>query len=139
MKKRILIGLTCALAVLISLCTIFLPQNKEVTDSLKTIQNVVINEIATYEMTDKEVEELPTTEIVEQTEEDEKNIEEQEVEDEAFELQGEIAYEGDRARTWDITLGDYKGLTYYSQIDSRWKNNLYTSVGNTSQTIVQRW
>ena len=135
MKKRILIGLTCALAVLISLCTIFLPQNKEVTDSLKTIQNVVINEIATYEMTDKEVEELPTTEIVEQTEEDEKNIEEQEVEDEAFELQGEIAYEGDRARTWDITLGDYKGLTYYSQIDSRWKNNLYTSVGNTSQTI----
>ncbi len=135
MKKRILIGLTCALAVLISLCTIFLPQNKEVTDSLKIIQNAVNNEIATYEMTDEEVQELPTTEIEEASIEDEEAIEEQEVEDEAFELQGEIAYEGDRARTWDITLGDYKGLTYYSQIDSRWKNNLYTSVGNTSQTI----
>lgn len=135
MKKKILIGLTCALAVLISLCTIFLPQNKEVTDSLKTIQNVVNNEISTYEMSEKEVDELPTTEIIEQTEEDEKNIEEQEVEDEAFELQGEIAYEGDRATTWDVELGDYKGLTYYSQIDNRWKNNLYTSTGNTSQTI----
>lgn len=135
MKKKILIGLSCTLAIIISLCTIFLPQNKEVTDSLKTIQNAVNNEITTYEMTDEEVEELPTTEIVEQTEEDEKNIEEQEVEDEAFELQGEIAYEGDRARTWNVELGDYKGLTYYSQIDSRWKNNLYTSIGNLSQTI----
>ena len=135
MKKKILIGLSCTLALIISLCTIFLPQNKEVTDSLKTIQNVVNNEIATYEMSEKEVDELPTTEIVEQTEADEASIEEQEVEDEAFELQGEIAYEGDRARSWDVTLGDYKGLTYYSQIDSRWKNNLYTSTGNSSQTI----
>lgn len=135
MKKKILIGLSCTLAVIISLCTIFLPQNKEVTDSLKTIQNVVNNEIATYEMTDEEVNELPTAEIVEQTEEDEKNIEEQEVENEDFELQGEIAYEGDRARSWNVELGDYKGLTYYSQIDNRWKNNLYTSTGNSSQTI----
>lgn len=135
MKKKILIGLTCALAIIISLCTIFLPQNSEVTNSLKTIQNVVNNEIATYEMTEKEVEELPTTEIVEQTEEDEASIEEQEVEDEAFEIQGEIAYEGDRARSWNVELGDYKGLTYYSQIDNRWKNNLYTSTGNSSQTI----
>ena len=135
MKKRILIGLTCALAVLISLCTIFLPQNKEVTDSLKIIQNAVNNEIATYEMTDEEVKELPTREIEEASIEDEEAIEEQEVEDEAFELQGEIAYEGDRATTWDVELGDYKGITYYSQIDSRWKNNLYTSTGNSSQTI----
>ena len=103
MKKKILIGLSCTLALIISLCTIFLPQNKEVTDSLKTIQNVVNNEIATYEMSEKEVDELPTTEIVEQTEADEASIEEQEVEDEAFELQGEIAYEGDRARSWDVT------------------------------------
>lgn len=113
-------------------------QNDDVNNAISTIQNVVMNEIEnieTYEMTEEEVSELPTTEIIEQTEEDEAAIEEQEVEDEAFELQGEIAYEGDRARSWNVELGDYKGLTYYSQIDSRWKNNLYTSIGNTSQTI----
>lgn len=76
-----------------------------------------------------------TTEIPELSEEDEKNLEEQEVEDEAFELQGNIAYEGDRARSWDVELGDYVGLTYYSQIDSRWKNLPYTSTNNPTQTI----
>lgn len=91
-------------------------------------------DIATYEMTEEEIESLPSTEIVEQTEEQE-NAQEQEVENEDFELQGEIAYEGDRAVTWDVELGDYKGLTYYSQIDSRWKDKMYSSVGNASQTI----
>lgn len=91
-------------------------------------------ELLTYEMTEEEIESLPSTEIVEQTEEQE-NAQEQEVENEDFELQGEIAYEGDRATTWDVELGDYKGLTYYSQIDTRWANKMYSSVGNTSQTI----
>ncbi len=134
MKKKILILIAIALAILSSLCAIFF-KNDDLNNSISTIQNVVMDEISTYEMTKEEVEELPTTEIVEQTEEDEKNIEEQEVENEAFELQGEIAYEGDRARSWNVELGDYKGLTYYSQIDNRWKNNLYTSTGNLSQTI----
>ncbi|MBP3463780.1 MAG: C39 family peptidase [Clostridia bacterium] len=135
MKKKILIIVSCILAVIICLCGIFIPDKPEIKESVQIIQNTINNEIATYEMTEKEVDELPTTEIVEQTEEDEKNIEEQEVEDEAFELQGEIAYEGDKARSWNVTLGDYKGLTYYSQIDSRWSNKMYSSVGNTSQTI----
>lgn len=78
-----------------------------------------VTDIATYEMTADEINNLATTEIIEQTEEQE-NAQEQEVEDEGFQLQGEIAYEGDRATTWDVELGDYKGLTYYSQIDSRW-------------------
>lgn len=90
-------------------------------------------DILKYEMTDKEIEELPSTEIIEQTEEQE-NTQEQEVEDEAFELQGEIAYEGD-TQYGDITLGDYIGLTYYSQIDSRWSSHPYTSIGDYSQTI----
>lgn len=91
-------------------------------------------QISTYEMSEDEIKELPSTEIVEQTEEQE-NAQEQEVEDEGFQLQGEIAYEGDRATTWDVELGDYKGLTYYSQIDSRWSSKMYSSVGNSSQTI----
>jgi len=91
--------------------------------------------ISTYEMTDKEIEELPTTEIKEQTEEQEKEIsKEQEVESEAFEEQGEIAYNG-TSEYPNVSLGNYKGLTYYSQIDGRWSSHLYTSVNNSSQTI----
>lgn len=95
-----------------------------------------VTDMATYEMTEEEIRELPSTEIKEQTEEQEKEVsKEQEVENEGFELQGEIAYEGDRARTWNVELGDYKGLTYYSQIDGRWSGKMYSSVGDRSQTI----
>lgn len=75
-----------------------------------------------------------TTEIPELTETDEEALEYQETESEAFELQGEIAYNGS-GEIPVISAGEYAGLTYYSQIDSRWKNKLYTSVGNSSQTI----
>lgn len=135
-KKIILIVTSCALAILGCLCGIFF-QNDELNNSIDTIQNVINNEIEnidTYEMTDNEVQELPSTEIVEQNEVDEQNLE-QEIEDESFELQGNIAYEGDRAISWNVTLGDYKGLTYYSQLDSRWKNKMYSSIGNRNQTI----
>lgn len=75
-----------------------------------------------------------TKEIPEAYVEDEKTLEEQEVEDEGFELQGEIAYNGS-SELPSVSLGQYTGLTYYSQIDSRWKNKLYTSTGNSSQTM----
>ena len=84
-------------------------------------------------MSDEDVANLATTEIIEQTEEQEKATE-QEVEDESFKLQGEVAYEG-TSEYPQISLGDYKGLTYYSQIDSRWANKMYSSVGNSNQTI----
>lgn len=68
---------------------------------------------------------------------DEIALENQEVkvEAEGFKLQGEVAYESGENINPKISLGDYAGLTYYSQIDYRWKNNLYTSVNNSSQTI----
>lgn len=75
-----------------------------------------------------------TKEIPEAYIEDEKTLEEQEVEDEGFELQGEIAYNGS-SELPNVQLGQYTGLTYYLQIDSRWKNKLYTSTGNKSQTM----
>ena len=114
----------------------FYQANKE-SSTEEIVQNAV-NEvkdyITTYNMTQEEIKELPSTEIQEQTIEDEQN-QEQEVENEGFELQGEIAYEGDRAVSWNVELGDYIGLTYYSQIDSRWSNKMYSSVGDSSQTI----
>lgn len=80
------------------------------------------------------VENQSTTEIPELTIEDEEALEYQETEKEAFELQGEIAYNG-TAEIPKIEVGEYAGLTYYSQIDSRWKNKLYTSTGDKTQTI----
>lgn len=125
--------MSCILAVIICLLSIFVPNNKNLIESTQTIQNAVNNEIDTYEMTNQEVLDLATTEIVEQTEEQE-NALEQEVEDEGFELQGEIAYNG-ASEYPSIALGNYAGLTYYSQIDNRWKNKSYTSTNNASQTI----
>lgn len=75
-----------------------------------------------------------STEIPEGYIEDEFNLEEQEVEDEGFELQGEIAYNGS-SELPEVVIGEYKGLTYYSQIDSRWKNYPYTITGNPQQTM----
>lgn len=109
-------------------------KDKSTEEVINNAVEEVRDYISTYEMTDEEIEELATTEIEEQTEEQE-NAQEQTVEDEGFELQGEIAYEGDKARSWNVELGDYKGLTYYSQIDSRWKNKMYSSVNDRSQTV----
>ena len=133
MKKRnskILLILSIIVAIL-AICGICY----ELSDKEETTQLVIEeSKIQTYEMSEEDIAELPTTEIVEQTEQQE-NAQEQEVEDEGFELQGEIAYEGDRANTWNVELGDYIGLTYYNQTDSRWRNHMYSSVGDSSQTI----
>ncbi len=58
-------------------------------------------------------------------------------ETEKFELQDEenISYDGDNDDNWNVELGVYRGLTYYSQLDNRWKNNLYTVIGDNTQTI----
>lgn len=113
----------------------FYNANKD--NSTENIINSAVNEIkdyiTTYNMTEEEIEALPSTEIVEQTEEQE-NLQEQEVENEEFKLQGEIAYNG-TSEYPQISLGNYVGLTYYNQTDSRWKNYTYSSIGNSSQTI----
>lgn len=97
---------------------------KETANSVETVVNTVNNI----------VDNQSTTEIPEGTEQEEKMIETQETESESFEEQGEIAYNGSD-KTPNITVGDYVGLTYYSQIDSRWKKDIYSSVGDYSQTI----
>lgn len=67
-----------------------------------------------------------STEIPELTETDEQTLEVQETEGESFELQGNIAYEGD-AKSWNLSTDDNPQLTYISQVDNRWKNYPYTS------------
>ena len=133
-KKNIL---TAILAIIVGILAGFgfynVNQDKPTEEIIESTINEVQDYLTTYEMTEEEIAELPTAEIVEQTEEQETELE-QEVESESFEEQGEIAYEGSSEYP-NVALGDYTGLTYYSQIDSRWKNHSYTSVGNSSQTI----
>ncbi len=143
-KRKILIIISCILAVIGTLTAIFYP-DAEINNTVGQVQNIVQDEIKSInenviieDITENE--EISSTEntIEEASIEEEEQLENEEVtEIENFELQDEanISYDGDRAKSWSVELGEYKGLTYYSQIDNRWKNNLYTSVGNSSQTI----
>lgn len=123
--------------VMIFFSAIFFIDDKELKKDVVEKVTDTVTDIATREMSKEEVESLPSTEIIEQTEEQEKAVsnEQEGEETEGFQLQGEIAYEGAKAETWNVELGDYVGLTYYSQLDSRWASNMYSSVGNPNQTI----
>lgn len=92
------------------------------------IINNAVEEVKDY------IENNSTTEIPELTQADEQTVEVQETESEGFEEQGQVAYNGSD-KTPNISVGQYAGLTYYSQIDSRWSNKMYSSVGDRSQTI----
>ena len=133
-KKSLIIVIILGCLLILKCLAGIVIKNENLNNSIDEMQNVINNEIQFYEMTEEEIIELKTAEIIEQDEIDEQSLE-QEVEDEGFELQGDIAYEGDKARSWNVTLGNYKGLTYYSQIDNRWRNKRYSSTGNASQTI----
>lgn len=95
--------------------------NDEIIDS-------AVNEVLDY------IDNKSSTEIPSLTETDEQSLEVQETESEGFEEQGIVAYEGSE-KTPNIQLGEYAGLTYYSQLDNRWRYNMYSSVGDSSQTI----
>lgn len=133
-NTKLILSIISALTIMLGVAFAYNETGKINKEEIYKAVNIVTEAIETYAMTDEEVKELPTTIIEEQTEEQEKATE-QEVESEGFELQGEIAYEGDKANTWNVELGNYKGLTYYSQIDNRWRYKMYSSVGDTSQTI----
>lgn len=145
-SKKILEVVAVVLTAILVLFGIFLPDHK-INNTVKELQNIVYEEI---EIIDQEIELEDITEAEESsseetidvvaTFEDEQKLETEEVENleiEGFELENEeaISYDGDKAKSWNVELGDYQGLTYFSQIDSRWKNILYTSTGNKTQTI----
>ena len=122
--------------VIIFFSAIFFIDDKELKKDVVEKVTDTVTDIATREMSKEEIESLPSTEIIEQTEEQEKAVsnEQEGEETEEFQLQGDIAYEGAKAETWNVELGDYIGLTYYSQLD-RWASKMYSSIGNPNQTI----
>ena len=104
----------------------FYTANKD--KSQDEIINSAVNEVLDY------IDNKSSTEIPQLTENDEQSLEVQETEAEGFEEQGLVAYEGSE-KTPNVQVGEYAGLTYYSQLDNRWKNQMYSSVGNSTQTI----
>lgn len=126
-KKKIIIcivTLLLALAGVIFGITYTEEDVNKIADGIETITNIVEDNIS-------------TTEIPKLTEEDEQVLEFQEtdLEAEGFIRQGEVAYNGS-SKTPNVELGDYQGLTYYSQADSRWANHMYSAIGDSSQTIM---
>ncbi len=95
--------------------------NDEIIDS-------AVNEVLDY------IDNKSSTEIPNLTETDEQSLEVQETESEGFEEQGIVAYNG-AEKAPNVNVGEYAGLTYYSQLDNRWRYNMYSSVGDSSQTI----
>lgn len=112
-------------------------QNNITENNIQNVENAngenLANDSANT-VNDEIISNKSSTEIPILTEEDEQTVEVQETEAEGFEEQGIIAYNG-AEKTPNVQLGEYSGLTYYSQIDKRWKNKIYSSVGNTAQTI----
>ena len=137
MKDKKFLTIVSVVMMCIILFTVFaFSDDKDLQKEVVQKVTDTVTDIATYEMSKEEIESLPTTEIKEQTEEQEKEVSETQAttETEGFEEQGEIAYNG-TSEYPNVSLGEYKGLTYYSQIDSRWSSHSYTSCGNYSQTI----
>lgn len=136
-KRATLVIVSVLIAILSGFGFYNMNKDKSADEIVDSAINEVVNQLNTYEMSKEEIESLPSTEIIEQTEEQENatSNEQEGEETEGFQLQGDIAYEGAKAETWNVELGDYVGLTYYSQLDSRWASKMYSSVGNPNQTI----
>lgn len=124
-KLKLIIFIAIILSVITGAIAVNNRKDNKTVENINT--NVCKKEICQYELSDENIKALPSKNI-------ENGIDEQSLEVESFEEQGPIAYKGDEKHQ-NINLGNYIGLTYYSQIDSRWASHPYTSINKSSQTI----
>lgn len=124
-KRKIILIVS---AVVIGLLSAFGFYKANENSSTNEIVNGVVNEVK------NNIINKSSTEIPKMTETDEQSLEVQETEAEGFEEQGIVAYEGSE-KAPNVGVGEYAGLTYYSQLDSRWRYNMYSSVNDKNQTI----
>lgn len=153
MKKKILIALACITAIAGVFCGIYWPDS-DINNKLDTVQDQIIEEIQsenskeviisneTQEIVEDTIEsvekgeDISTTEVIESSEQEEINItDEGALETDAVIEQENISYDGDNTGDGLSLLGAYQGLTYYSQADSRWANVMFSSIGDSSQTM----
>lgn len=94
----------------------------KISDAVETVVNIV--------------QDASTTEIPQLSQEDEQVLEVQEADLEAdtFSEKSNVAYEASDKMP-AVQTGNYAGLTYYSQADSRWANHKYSAINDKSQTI----
>ena len=137
MKKKIsLIILSIVVAIILIINCLYIKDDKVekiVVDTSNKIENIILSEetIVSAENTIEAVqkdEQLDTVETI-------TNVEEKELEQDATVEQENISYNGDIKNDGLKLLGAYQGLTYYSQADTRWANQLYTSSNNKNQTM----
>ena len=151
-KKKILL---CLISVILGIMTAFGFYNYNKDKSTEEIVQSAIEEIKEYIATEninvseqteelsiqtKEAvnndEEIATTETIESSIEEEEIVtDEGAVETDAVVEQENISYNGTNTGNGLDLLGKYQGLTYYSQADSRWANKMYSSTGDSSQTM----
>ncbi len=133
-NNRILIAFITTIVVITGIILIVhYTNNSGITpNNIATTNNVNTNEIENDTDEDTDIIEIPPLCV-----EDEQAVEFQEadLENEAFERQGEVAYNGSE-KTPNVKLGTYKGLTYYSQADKRWAKKMYSSINDKSQTML---
>ncbi|MCI8699745.1 MAG: hypothetical protein HFJ47_00185 [Clostridia bacterium] len=145
MKRKILILLTCIVVVASVFCTIFVKDEK-INNVLNNIQDKLIQEIIVSEETQQIADEtkqatenkenVSTVELIESSEQEEQLVtDEGAIETDGVVEQENISYNGDFTGKGNNLLGEYQGLTYYSQADTRWANIMYSSTNNTSQTM----
>lgn len=127
-NKKIVISII--LIFMISIFMIFFIGEKKVFKRENNVTNEILEKTDNVlnENTNNKISILNVTEI------EEEMLEIQETESEGFKEQGEIAYNGSEKNP-NIKLDNYEGLTYYSQIDTRWSNIQYSSIGDKNQTI----
>ena len=151
MRKRILIILASILAIIATLCNIYIPNHK-INNTIQETQNIIQEEIKNNNVTVSEYvygesndvkdatidnkEDISTKQLPEATETEEKNVEEEiTTEIDAQIEQENISYNGASTGNGLALLGAYQGLTYYSQSDSRWASVMYSSINDPTQTM----
>lgn len=124
-KKTIIIS---AVTIILAIVAVFFGISytdediNKISDAVETVVNIV--------------EDASTKEIPQLSEEDEQVLEVQEsnLEADSFAEKSDVAYES-ADKMPAVEVGKYQGLTYYSQVDSRWKNHKYSAINDKSQTI----
>lgn len=151
MRKRILIILASILAIITTLCNIYIPNHK-INNTIQETQNIIQEEIKNNNVTVSEYvygesndlkdatinnkEDISTKQLPEATETEEKNVEEEITTELDAQIEQEnISYNGASTGNGLALLGAYQGLTYYSQADSRWASVMYSSINDSTQTM----
>lgn len=138
MKKKIRLNSIITIFIILSLTFIYLfgtNMNSLAVNNENTItNNNILNEKDKIDSENDCIDDICTKEIIE-CDNNPYYIDENEIEIDAVVEQEDISYDGSNSNNGKNLLGEYKGLTYYSQADSRWANVAYTATGNLSQTM----